>query len=363
MVSYSKAAWRLRRCGLWGVSVLLAGCATSSVRPGPLVVFPVPPDTPRIQFLTRISGPGDVEKRRTFVDALIGTRPQAGEGIIKPFGVSIANGKMYVCDTVYRGVEIVDFARGSFDFFRPPDLPARMHTPVACVADRSNGRLYVVDTGRRAVFVFDSALAYVAHIEGDQAFRPSDAFADGHELWVADAGGHKIRIYDTKTLREVRSFPNLQPDEPGFLRQPSNLRVTNERVYVTDFGAFNVKVFDRAGRYLRTIGSYGDGMGQFVRPKGLAVDRQSLLYVADAAFNNVQVFDEAGRLLMFFGGNNAGAASMAFPAQVTIDYDNLQYFQRYVHASFELQYLILVTNQYGPGKVNVYGFVRPRKAS
>jgi hypothetical protein len=48
---------------------------------------------------------------------------------------------------------------------------------------------------------------------------------------------------------------------------------------------------------------------------------------------------------------------MWLPADVTIDYGNLGYFSQYVDSSFNLEYLIFVTNQYGPDKVNVYGFV------
>ncbi len=52
---------------------------------------------------------------------------------------------------------------------------------------------------------------------------------------------------------------------------------------------------------------------------------------------------------------------MWLPAKVIIDYDNLDYFRPLVHESFELKYLIFVTNQYGPDRLNVYGFVEPRQ--
>ena len=64
---------------------------------------------------------------------------------------------------------------------------------------------------------------------------------------------------------------------------------------------------------------------------------------------------------MFFGGTYKGPGDMWLPAKITIDYDNLQYFRKYVDPSYDLQYLILVTNQYGPDKINVYGRVEPRQ--
>jgi DNA-binding beta-propeller fold protein YncE len=177
---------------------------------------------------------------------------------------------------------------------------------------------------------------------------------------VTDGGSGKIKVYEKGTLRELRAFPDIAPGQPGYLRRPTNLYVTGDRVYATDFGAFSVKVYTRDGQFVTSVGSHGDGLGQFARPKGIAVDSASILYVVDAAFANIQAFDPDGELLMFFGGNYGGPGAMLLPAQVTIDYDNLSHFERYVHQDFELKYLILVTNQYGPDKVSVYGFVEPK---
>ncbi len=88
--------------------------------------------------------------------------------------------------------------------------------------------------------------------------------------------------------------------------------------------------------------------------------REANLYVVDAAFENVQIFNPEGELLMHFGGSYEGAGAMWLPAAVEISYDNLSYFEPYVDESFRLKYLIYVTNQYGPAKLNVYGFVEEK---
>jgi hypothetical protein len=41
----------------------------------------------------------------------------------------------------------------------------------------------------------------------------------------------------------------------------------------------------------------------------------------------------------------------------------MKYFQKYVDPAFELKYLILVTNQFGPDKLNIYGRVDPKPQS
>jgi hypothetical protein len=60
--------------------------------------------------------------------------------------------------------------------------------------------------------------------------------------------------------------------------------------------------------------------------------------------------------LLFFGlpGNEPGM--MNLPAQIVLDYDNVDLFQQYAVAGAKIEFLVLVTNQYGPNKVSVYGF-------
>ncbi|MCL5991339.1 MAG: hypothetical protein M1419_04480, partial [Bacteroidetes bacterium] len=68
-----------------------------------------------------------------------------------------------------------------------------------------------------------------------------------------------------------------------------------------------------------------------------------------------------GQVLMFFGGSYKGEGYMYMPAKVAIDYENLDYFRDYVDPAFDLKFLIFVTNQFGPDKITIYGFVEPKK--
>lgn len=357
---FSTRIGRLRLFPFFILAIPLAGCGTKAAGPAELVVYPAPPDTPRIQFLTHITTSRDLDSRRSFFETLVGRAENEIELLVKPFGLAVGPGRVYICDTVFRGVRIIDLDRGRFRNFRPRDVPGGIQVPVGCELDKEDGRLYVVDTGRRDVLVFDADLAYVTAISGPEGFRPNDVAVDAEGIWVTDASNHVIRVFDKETFAEMRALPQLDSKHPGFLHQPSNLHIAGNRIYVTDFGDFTVKVYSRTGDHLNTVGSYGDGAGRFTRPKGIAVDRDSVLYVADAAFNNVQLFNAAGQVLMWFGGSSSGPGSMSLPAQIALDYANLDYFRRYVDDSFELLYLIFVTNQYGPAKLGVYGFIRPK---
>lgn len=361
----------MQRLPVRAIVGLLASVVATSCAPGPrdplsgetLIVFPPPPDTARIQFLTRISGSDDVvRKRRSFWRLLVGDDDEASAArpIIKPYGLSVHRGKLYICDSILAGLEIVDVGEGTFEYFTPRG-EGKLEKPINCFVDKTDGLLYVADTERRQVVVFDESQRYVTSFGEMQGMRPTDVFVEGEQIWVVDLAGRQVRVYDRISKQLTASFPNLPPDTPGVLYSPTNLYVTADRVYVTDFGDFKVKIYTRDGEFLGSVGSYGRQLGQFVRPKGIAVDRDLNLYVVDAGFENVQMFNRDGQLLMFFGGRYEGPGDMWLPAKVVIDYDNLPYFERYVDPRFRLKYLIFVTNQYGPDKVSVYGFVEPQR--
>ena len=61
------------------------------------------------------------------------------------------------------------------------------------------------------------------------------------------------------------------------------------------------------------------------------------------------------------GGEMRGHLNL--PADVSISYDGVELFQEYADKDFVIEYLVLVTNQYGPWKVNVYGFGHSEKST
>jgi DNA-binding beta-propeller fold protein YncE len=128
-------------------------------------------------------------------------------------------------------------------------------------------------------------------------------------------------------------------------------------IFVNDAFNFRVQQFDPSGKFVRSYGYLGDGLGAFARPKGLDVDREGNLYVADAAFENVQIFDEqTARLLLFFGGPGNGPGNLYLPSGVHIDYANGAYFRNFADKDFRLDYVVYVGNTFGSNKLNVYGF-------
>jgi len=342
------------------IPALLLSCARSITSgPGPdnLVIYPPPPDTARIQFLTRISCSRDVTgTRKTFTSFILGEEENIP--INKPYGVAIHKGKILVCDTYIHGLDIIDMATNKFEQFIPGGK-GELKSPINCFVG-PDGHLYVADSERKQIVVFDENGKYYACFGDPENFKPVDVFVADNRIWVTNLAGHQINVFSNDSSHELlNAFPEVDKSAASCLFSPTNIFVTDSNVYVTDFGDFKIKQYTLDGNFIQSIGSYGQALGQFVRPKGIAVDKESNLFVVDAGFENAQVFSKEGRLLMFFGGSYKGPGDMWLPAKVTLDYENLDYLQKYVDPGFNLKYLIFVTNQFGPDKLNIYGAVEP----
>lgn len=318
------------------------------------VIFPPPPDTTRIQFLTRFSNSTDITgKRSSIMRYILGE--EESKPIHKPYGLAIHGGKIYICDTMLPGLEIIDLQKNTFDYFIPAGL-GQLKKPLNCTLD-GEGHLYVADVLRRQIVVFDNEGNHLFAIGDGNSGKPTDVIVYQGKIWVSDLASHQIKVYDKNNSELLFAFPKVQKSHPSYLFSPTNLDIQDGEIYITDTGDARVKVFNDKGEYIRTIGSFGKLPGQFVRPKGLALDRQGRLYVVDAAFENVQIFNKQSDILMFFGGKYKGPGYMWLPAGISVDYDHLKYFQEYVYPGFNLKYIVLVANQYGPDRVSVFGFV------
>ncbi len=319
-------------------------------------IFPSPPAQPRVQFLYSFSSSAEiVGKRSGFIEYVVGKEPE--NPIDKPYGITVHKNKIYISDSMLPGLEIVDLSNKTFRYFAPGGL-GKFKKPLNCALD-SLDRLYVVDAGRRQIVVFDKDLKYMGAVNSGKNYKPTDIALYKGRVWVCDLGQHRIEVRDQKTLKVIKTFPETDNNSEDYLYSPTNIALYGDEIYVTDTGDTRVKVYDLDGKYIRSIGSFGKRAGHFVRPKGIALDRDGNVFVVDAAFENVQIFNNTGKILMYFGGGLPAKGYMSLPATVDIDYENLDYFKKYLIDGFKLKYLIFVINQYGSGKVSVYGFVEP----
>jgi sugar lactone lactonase YvrE len=341
------------------VAILLLVSACSSQAPvvsdTGTVFYPSLPGTPRIQFLTTITTEEDIGVERDRFREFVTGKEEAIMVIARPWDLDHTPGKLYVSDKTYRRIVIVDLEDKRMDIV-DNKVSGALLNPGGIFVDAA-GYKYIADRSRGEILVFDQMDRFFRVYKADSDFNPTDVVVFGDRIYASDVGSESIKVFD-RTSGEVVDSIGKTGEAAGTFRFPTHLTIDDHgNLFVTDFLNFRVQKFDVDGKIVRTIGEPGDFPGAMPRPKGIDVDRDGHLYAVDSAFEIVQIFDiETGKPLMPFGKFGSINGGTWLPAGIHIDYDNLAYFSQYIDPRFRAEYLIYVTNQSGPFKINVYAF-------
>lgn len=339
------------------ILLFVFGCASlpraarENARP---IFYPAEPNEPRLQFLAGFSSSEDLGDTASAFRKFITGEEKAGRPIVKPYGVAVYDNKIYICDTVNNSIDILDLGNRKFEYFRPKSRSV-LQNPINLCFDK-DGNMFIADLGLGQVVIFDQNGNFLGAIGTAKEFKPTDVKIAGDKIYIADLKSHSVKVFRLKDRQYSFSIPKEGVREEAKLFSPTNMAIDTEgNLYVSDTGAFRVQKYGQDGEFLKAIGSHGDALGQFSRPKGIAADKEGRVYVIDAVFENAQIFDKEGNLLLFFG-EPASEASLVLPAGIAIDYSLKDYFLGLSDPNFEVEYMVLVTSQYGNRKLSVFGF-------
>lgn len=320
------------------------------------VFYPALPESPRLQLLTTLSGERDLRPPSSGFAKFILGDDDSTQQLVQPYGTAMFRGRLYVVDTGAAGVAIFDLAAKNVSYLAGSSN-GQMRRPINIRIDK-DGTKYITDTGRDQILVYDQDDRFVAAYGKEGQYRPADVAIVADRLYVADVLHHQIHVLDKQSGKPLFVFGKAGSAE-GELYHPTNIVLgTDGNLYVSETSNYRIQCFTPDGKPVRSYGSVGSTPGSFARPKGLAIDRAGRMHVVDAAFENVQLFNDKGKLLMFFGQDGEPADRMHLPSGISIDYDNIGLFSRYADPSFRIEYLVFVASQFGPNKVDVYGFGR-----
>lgn len=149
-------------------------------------------------------------------------------------------------------------------------------------------RIYVADTMKNRVVVFDLRGNYIGLIKGEATGRfslrwpISVAVADDGRIYVLSKQDRKIVVFN----REFKPINAIEFENVI----PSALAIRGDRLYVGTDRAIMIGTLD--GRLLKTIGRLGKKEGQFDLIGGLAVSDDGTIYVADSLNYRIQAIDE-----------------------------------------------------------------------
>jgi len=342
--------------------VFLGGCAASAPPPAirsEAVFYPPPPELPRVQFLKSFTGAQDIESGQSVFQTFVTGETEPIKRLDKPYGVAMFEGKLYVCDS-NSTVMVFDLEKKTFTALAGAKGLGKLVQPINISVDSSDGSKYVVDPVRGQIVMYDRQDFFVKAFGLPGAWKPVDAVSSGDRLYVADAKNRHVKVFDKASGKVVKLIGHEGLPEERLV-MPTNLAFDRDGIlYVSDPGRFQVVKYDRDGHYREKIGDPGQNPGFFSRPRGIALDRENRLFAVDAAFDNVQIFSANGQMLLFFAKAGTKPGDLFLPAKVALDYDNVKYFQEYADPNFEVEYLAIVTSQFGNSLVNVYGVGKER---
>lgn len=322
------------------VSFLTCGCSSPSKTKTVKLVWPSPPDDPKIVYLISYKGESNFKKKSWF-DILLGESFLTID-IEKPYGVTAFKDKVYITDTKQSVVFVIDIKQKKVTFIGRKG-PGKLNLPVG-VAVSANNIVFVSDAMQRRIFGYgQDGKVKIAIGKKNEFKRPAGLAINKklNRLYIVDSYGHKVHVYSTDKGLPLFTFGKRGIGNGDF-NYPSNAAIDrrNGNIYVSDTQNFRVQVFDKNGKFITKFGEICDRPGCFARPKGIGIDSDGHVYVVDAAFDNMQIFDENGQVLLFIGGSGNSPGYFWLPAGAYVDEDDKIYIvDPYNHRVQVFQYL------------------------
>lgn len=325
------------------------------------IVWPNPPAIARVRYVSQFYGEKrevqQNQKKQGWMDRLAGAT--VGEAnpneklffqLVRPYGVGVdSKGRVYVADEKVRAVFIYNVETKQVELIKN-GVQASFKLITGLALDDAD-KLFVSDSEAKHVLVFNKEHK-LEHSIGESMARPAGMAVDNENrfLYVADSERDQVLVYDADTYKFLRAIgkPSGKHDltEPGSFSRPTNVAVDKDgNLYVADTFNNRIEIFDADGQFIRAFGKSGDGPGYMARPKGVGVDADGHVWVTDALQDRVQAFTPEGRLLIYLGGHGTLPGMFGTVAGLTFDGKNRFY----------------TTEQY-PGRLQVFRYITDEEA-
>jgi sugar lactone lactonase YvrE len=333
----------------------LNGCASAPITADP-VYFPPPPAAPRVVHLKSFNSLNElVPVRVGFVDAIRGAA--VSPFVNTPAGIAYREGHLYICDTDYNVVHDWDLASSETRRLGLRE-DSQLGKPVAVAVDE-DGTVYVADTGRSEVVVFDASGRCVGRLHPDrcatgESYRPVALGVSRDRLYVADVESHVVDVFSTADRRQIGRFGGTG-DKPGQFYFPMGVAADGKgHVFVADSMNSRVQMFGEGHQFLSSTGKPGNRYGDMGKPRHVAVGPDGVIFVADVEFRHIHLFNKKGQLLMLLGGPDDKPGGTPMPVGVTVAETLPDRVASLVPDDFRAAYYLFVSNTVGKKRISLY---------
>jgi DNA-binding beta-propeller fold protein YncE len=302
-----------------------AGCARPYGELFPVLekplIWPEPPDKPRIRFVGTLSTENDLNKEVSWSEGLgelIFGKKDTGV-LLNPYAVVIdEQDNIFIVDTAGGVVHVFGLNTRRYYQFSALTKDETLIMPVALTIVEKN--IYVVDSVLHKIFVFGRNGKFIFSFGSEHLKRPSGIAYDmeKQKLYISDTAAHTISVFNKEG--DFKYNIGARGLDPGLFNFPTHLWVDKSgKLYVSDTLNYRIQIFSSDGAFLNMFGKHGNRPGNFAHPSGIATDSFGHIYVTDRQYENVQIFDNDGRILMAFGKEGNELGEFWLPAGIYID--------------------------------------------
>ena len=93
----------------------------------------------------------------------------------------------------------------------------------------------------------------------------------------------------------------------------------NKMAHGSRIGVFTIGGENEDEEWVSEFGDYGDGVGEFIWPAGVALDSRGNAYITDEWLNRVNVYDANGKYVTHWGAEGNGPGQFLGPNRILID--------------------------------------------
>lgn len=320
--------------------LLVAGCAgpkyvmrldTGQRSEAAAPVWPAPPDKARYRYVGELKGdenfvldesdPGFDGKKVLYW--LVGLVGMADERVMlkqPQSGMVDATGRVLVTDA--GRVLVFDQAAGALKVWNRAYANTPFVTPVG-VAQGPEGQVLVADSELGGVFRLDHDGKPLGDFGKGLLKRPTGLVRDAQRgrVYVSDTAAHDVKVFDDAG-RLVKTI-GRRGEGVGEFNFPTHLAFARGELYVTDSMNSRIQVFDEEGEKVNLrFGERGTSVGDLARAKGVAVDGEGDIYVVESYYDHLLIFNRSGALLLGIGGNGNDPGKFNLPTGVWVDSRN-----------------------------------------
>lgn len=266
-------------------------------------------------------------------DTISGLSPNHNVRMTLPHRIAVdSKQRVIVSDPPAHAIHVFDFVTKKY-FRIQGGNGRRLQWPTAVAIDAEDN-IYATDSGSGLVLEYDPQGKFLRALgdrEGEGVLDQPDGIAIDPEtgyVYVSDSPRHLIFVFDRDGNTLARfGTAGKQPTKFGRrgVNGTTDLQLNQHKLILADGTACALKFFDLQGHLQQEVGILGGGCGLAPKPVGLDVDAAGNIYISDGALSTIRIYDRDGKFLSAFGSLGGRRGEFLSPSCVRVGSKGLIY--------------------------------------